>query len=186
MKNIKLLLLTAVVLIVRAPMSSAQVGQLEMFADRNASTCVLAHTQYVESVFIFQTKGGNTTGVAYFKAPKPACWNTTWLSDVQPLAGSRVGNSQTGILDVAMGQCAPLPAFVLEIQYLAGGTSTPCCNYPLLPISVHSLVYTGCGFNEIPMTIGRSVTINPDASCPCQLPVATESSTWGRVKSLYR
>jgi hypothetical protein len=56
--------------------------------------------------------------------------------------------------------------------------------YPQFPLQ-----YVDCAFAEFPATAGQGVTINPDGSCPCgQLnqPLATEPSTWGQVKSLYR
>jgi hypothetical protein len=161
-------------------LSVAQTGQLELFADPAASSCALVHTPYIESVYVFQTAGAATTGVGWFSAPKPDCWNATWVAD-NAAPGLKTGSSQTSIT-VILRVCRPLPALILEIQYLAGGTSSPCCKYV-----ISASEYIDCSFQEWPMTIGpRSVTINPDESCPCQSPLATEPSTWGRVKALYR
>jgi hypothetical protein len=174
--------ITAILILLIGSRASAQTGTLELFADRAGTSCVLADAPYVQSVYVFQTGGASSTLVGEFSAPKPACWNTVWLGDNWNPNLAKIGSSQTQIL-VSFGVCRPLPAFVLEIQYLAGGTATPCCDYEI----TMATEYVSCDFGEIPMTVGpRSVAINPDASCPCMIPVSTESSTWGRVKSLYR
>jgi len=186
MKRFNVLILSGIVFVILARQADAQVGTLELFGDRSATSCLLAHTPFIESVYVIQTGGLATTGVGVFSAPKPACFNAVWIGDVNPPAGTKIGSSQTSIT-VAVGVCRPLPAVILEIQYLAGGTSTPCCIYNLALMPGIPLKYTGCDFGERPMILGpHSVTINPDPSCACDAPLATEPSTWGRVKSLYR
>lgn len=163
----------------------AVTGQLELFADSHATSCALADAPGLISVFVFQTAGEASTAVGWFAAPKPACWNATWIADNVSNA-TKVGGSQTAI-SVGFGICRPLPAFVLEILFISAGATPPCCEYSLTVPQGKTLAYLVCDtFWEQPLTIGRKVTINPDASCPCMLPVATEASTWGRVKSLYR
>jgi hypothetical protein len=44
-------------------------------------------------------------------------------------------------------------------------------------------IATDCLFGEYPIKTGQAI-VNPDGSCQCN--VATQPSTWGRVKSLYR
>jgi hypothetical protein len=174
--------ITAVLILLVGSQSFSQTGTLELFADRAGTACVLADTPYFQSIYVFQTGGASSTGVR-FSAPRPACWNATWIGDNWG-SGAKVGSSQSDVT-VGFGVCRPLPVLVLEIQYLAGGTATPCCKYEIKPIA--RFAYTNCNFFELPMVVGpRAVTINPDESCPCMVPVSTEESTWGRVKALYR
>ncbi len=48
-----------------------------------------------------------------------------------------------------------------------------------------AVIAVNCALVELPATAGR-FTFNADATCPCIPPNATEASTWGKVKSLYR
>lgn len=160
----------------------AQTGQLELFADRAGISCALTDSPGFVSIFVIQTGGESSTGVGWFSAPKPACWNATWLTDNWAPNSLKWGTSQTQLL-IAFGPCRPLPAFVAEILFMSAGSAPACCRYQITSTSN----YTNCNFAELPMIVGPgSVTINPSTSCPCMGPVATESSTWGRVKSLYR
>ena len=72
------------------------------------------------------------------------------------------------------------------MNFTAIGHGQPCCDYPVLPAPPEPGVQVyRCDDRIYHYGTGRGVIINPDASCPCDTPLATESTTWGRVKSLY-
>jgi hypothetical protein len=48
-----------------------------------------------------------------------------------------------------------------------------------------AIIAVDCGLLELPATTGKLV-FNANPTCPCIPTVATEESTWGKVKSLYR
>jgi hypothetical protein len=174
----------ALVLVVAPLLAHAQTGVLELFGDRAGSSCVLADTPNFQSVFVFLTGGGPATGVFSFSAPRPACWNTVWLSDNWAPNAGKLGGSQTSI-SIFFGECRSAPWPVVEILYLAGGTATPCCQYEVVVSA--ATAYAACDFSEPPVVVGpRSVTIKSDQTCPCDLPLETESMTWGHVKALYQ
>jgi hypothetical protein len=49
-------------------------------------------------------------------------------------------------------------------------------------------MFTDCNFVEHPLEPSKSIVVNPNETCGCQVAVTTavEATSWGRVKSLYR
>jgi hypothetical protein len=170
-----------------ATVASAQVVKIELFADANHTSCQLVDTGGLVTVYAVQT-GPVQSGLVRFKAPKPACWTgATWVGDSSIFAS--VGDSQTDWA-ISWGQCRSLPVVAGQILYITTGASQPCCSYlpQRSPIydGYDSFTWTDCSFGEHPSTVGSGVTINANASCSCQSPVATQPATWGRLKALYR
>jgi hypothetical protein len=163
--------------------SAAVAPRIDLYADVTMSGCEIIDdgTAY-RSVYVF-VSGVDVSGVS-FAAPQPECWaGATYIGDVTSLG--RVGNSQTGV--VVVFDCINAPLLVLEILYFATGGESTCCRYRLFPDPLTGNRYWDCHYREWNgWASGETVVINPDASCHCQQPVATETSTWGRVKSLYR
>lgn len=182
MKTMLSIALIATCSVLLAAPSFADTAQLELFSDAALSSCSLTDVPGLVIVYVAQTGGEPMSGVQ-FSAPKPACWNATWVGDEWGTSGGEFGNSQT-LASVAYGECRTAPALVIKMLFLSAGSTSPCCAYNTLDADI----YSDCVlFHDHPLETGpRSVTINPDASCPCALPVAVEPSTWGRVKSLYR
>ena len=162
--------------------ANAQSTKIELSADVNRTSCELVDQGGFFTIYVFQTGSFQSTAVR-FKAAKPACWlGATWVGDSSTYVS--LGNSQTD-WSVAYGACKTLPVLVGQINYQAAGASLPCCEAVVTAPPIE-FVYTDCSFAEHPLVPGQKVVINPDQSCPCNLPLATEQSTWGRVKSLYR
>jgi hypothetical protein len=173
-------------------------NQLDLFADQASTQCQLSDAEPgLKFVYVFLNGPISATGVG-FSAPRPACWlGASWATDILPAPRAVAGNTQTDIFITLYGDgdvnfCKETPVLVCTMLFVTSGTALPCCKISVAPIakpiaSYLPLYYFNCNnFNEQPLAVGRSVTINDDASCPCELPVAVESSTWGRVKSLYR
>ena len=143
-------------------------------------------------VFVMYT-GLAAKGIT-FAAPMPACAQLIYLQDSH-VFGTTTGNSQTGV-SVDFGACMSGPVHVLTIQYFAGGTTPPCCVYPTLPVSGSDVYAVAC--DASPVTVTRLCNyINQNPSCGCaflgpyfvlcpEVVVPVESTTWGRVKALYR
>jgi hypothetical protein len=94
------------------------------------------------------------------------------------------------LYEPGIGECKTPPVLVCTMLFVASGTSQPCCDYVVVPNSLpnepYPIEYIDCTFLEQPASVGRKVTINPNPTCPCELPLQTEETTWGRVKALYR
>jgi hypothetical protein len=107
-----------------------------------------------------------------------------WLSETSPFPV--IGTSPTGI-QIGYGYCVTLPALVLQVTYTVFGTSEDCsrldvAEHPQNIFAEDAPVTVDCNFEFLIGTGGR-LTVNPTANCP---PVPVESSTWGKVKALYR
>jgi hypothetical protein len=77
---------------------------------------------------------------------------------------------------------------IVELTYQVFGTSTPCSVLEVLPRPGDESIEVGdCYFNIIPTRTLGPMFVNLNPSCGdvwCVL--ATEPTTWGRVKALYR
>jgi hypothetical protein len=182
MKSVSLIALFA---LVHAAPALAQ-DRIELWADRNMSTCSISEpvSPPIVQIHVFVTGSMSVTGVR-FTAPKPACWvGATWLGDAVQ-QGLAAGQSQ-GDWSVAFGACVPTPFYIGAISYLISGQAQPCCLVDALP-SVE-FVFTGCDFGEHALGESKSVMVNPNETCGCQVATTTavEATSWGRVKALYR
>jgi hypothetical protein len=178
--------LTAMLLVISFSTASFAAAHIDIYADVNHTICALYDNVQPPVVFVYYFLSGasESTGVR-FAAFKPACWiGASWAGDNSPYIS--IGTTQTDY-SLGLGACMHGTVYLGKTAYVVSGTGTPCCQVEA-GISVdHHFVYTICNFGELPLSPGGAkVTINPNASCPCQVPVAIESSTWGRVKSLYR
>jgi hypothetical protein len=187
--KLKSIVIAAAITLVSCVVARAQTAKIDLYADNNRASCEIADQgTALHTVYVFMTGNASATGVR-FAAPKPACWiGATWVGDqIVPGGSAAIGNSQ-GDWSIAWSPCRPLPLLVGQINYFATGASSPCCDYlPQAPGNILTIfVWTDCSFEERPLTVGQKVVVNPSAACRCQSPLATEPSTWGRVKSLYR
>lgn len=185
----KYLLIAALVTGVCASSAAAQ-NRVELYADTQMSTCSISEpiSPPIVQVHAFLKAQGLVTGVR-FKAPKPDCWvGATWLGDASIYGG--IGNSQSD-WSVGFGQCltGDSGVHIGAMSYLISGQALACCVVDALPAI--QFVYTDCAspfFLEHPLSPSKPLIVNPDNTCGCQggIVLRTESTTWGRVKSLYR
>lgn len=189
----KRMIVTALALVAfGAGVVSAANYQVKISADNTLSSCALAgNGSGVQQVHVFLTGDESATAVMFY-LPIPSCWSgTTWLSDNLAEDWLFIGSSQEDLgLSIAFGVCRSLPLYLGHVDF-AGVTSSTCCDLTL----VHPSAWTNyatptqavdCNFDEFDGA-GSKLIINPASSCPCgQQPLATEESTWGHVKALYR
>ena len=177
-------LILALIAIAACTAPAAAQEKIELFADEARSSCSVSDTAPSSvSLHVFLT-GPNSATLAAFRCRIPDCWQgATWVADVTPYVS--VGGSQ-GEMSVAFGQCLTPPIHMVEIVVATTGSALPCCKMVIEQPVSFPLQYVDCAFAETDALAGQAVTINPDATCPCLVPLAAEPSTWGRVKSLYR
>ena len=114
--------------------------------------------------------------------------NTAYALSASPASVNylTIGGAFTDI-SVAYAACLAGSVPVLKVSGFAFPVPHPPCG--LLTVgaapSQAAVISVDCNFAEIPASGGRMV-FNPDVTCPCVQPNATEESTWGKVKSLYR
>lgn len=113
-----------------------------------------------------------------FSIKPSAGFTGVWLSDASSFLP--FGQSPTD-LSVVYGACIPPPILVVTMTYQLFGTSAPCSELHVAPADGQKWVVApdvGCFFTEDIITdLGRL-----EVNCP----VATEPTTWGKVKALYR
>jgi hypothetical protein len=117
------------------------------------------------------------TGVIFATEPSPG-FTGVWLGDASDYLF--VGDSQTK-MNIAYGGCHLLPVVALTMTYQFFGTSSSCSELWITPPDGMPCVLSpdsGCNWVEHCITDLGHLRVN----CP----VATESTTWGRVKALYR
>lgn len=141
-------------------------GTLQLFVVHDPHT---ASAQAVSAAFRITTSPG-FTGV--------------WLADATPHA-LLLGTSPNGVSVGYNLGCFVLtePTLLLEVTYSVFGTSDDCSFLEIASHPDYGIVYVqDCEFEPI-SAVGGKLTINPNESCS---PLPVESSTWGKVKALYR
>jgi hypothetical protein len=191
MKTTPLLLAVSLLALLTTSLADAQTTEkITLFADRFGADCSISDTREgTLFVYMFHVGGTGTRSGCEFRAPKPGCWTgATWVGDNFQPTFLYIGASQGGDLSVAYAACLPLPIYIGKMIFEVTGAAQVCCPYPVIPSVWYARVLTvDCGVipeKEIPIS-GGSAVINENASCPCSPPLAVESTTWGRVKSLY-
>jgi hypothetical protein len=131
-----------------------------------------------------------------FAAYKPECMsNAIWISDnVQQV--DLFGSTQADVgLSLNINPCVSLPYseigyYLARIDFLVTSPVPACCVFQVTHPTYWDYYDTpgtaiDCDDNEIPVG-GSSVVFNANETCPCDGALKTESTTWGKVKSLYR
>lgn len=158
-------------------------SRLQVYADQGLTQCTLLdNAPRIVNIYISATSYECGTGVQ-FRVTESAGFTGVWLSDVSPYTS--VGNSRT---DIAIGWGFALTTgeiAILNMTYQMLGTSA-CSTISIAPLpGFLAPECSGCLFVLLPCTVGAPLHVNCDGSFNCN-PVATEPSTWGSVKALYR
>ena len=166
----KVLLLMLAVLMIS---SAAMAEHIGLFSDTNGTDCKLA-AGFNPNVYVVESSLGGTTGSRFKVTPGAGnsilAFNTTYVP---------IGNISND-LSLAYGQCLTGQVVLGSIlMSLAGPGSLEVVAADAFP----TIIYTNCLFGEFPATGGKAyVGVVGD----CAFPIATQPSTWGQVKSLYR
>ncbi len=188
-------LLAAVIFVCLSASSGAfgQPGSIGVFADSWGTNCSLvATTPGVIQYFVVHVYTSGAVGCEY-RAPKPTCFNGTWLSDLNAFPVT-IGNSQTGIAS-GYGTCRASPIVVQTIQYYVAGPTPNCCCYYIYPYPDEDppgIYMVDCADHLLAAREFISI-INATSWCfcgdspfPCineRIPVT--DTTWGRLKAVY-
>lgn len=167
--------------------------RVEFYNENGRNRCAIDATfPGAIEVHVLQTGSGSSTGLL-FSAYFPECWpGTTWVADQLAEPWLSIGNTQDPLgLSIGYGECRPLPIYVGRIVMIASGGTPRCCEYRATHPTAWTyftapVLATDCEFREWPGSADR-VIINQGPSCICtEGPVATQPTTWGQVKALYR
>ena len=163
----KVLLLMVACLMVS---SVAMAGHIGVYSDPTGSSCSLAPGQNF-GVTVIEKFSLGSTGVRF----GINFGGNIYLAKTTPF--TPVGDLP-GDLSLAYGQClnGSIVLATLFTQLIAG-------TLQVVPAQAFAnIIYTDCNFGEYPGT-GGTAYVGTTGNCN---EVATESSTWGQVKALYR
>ena len=180
----KKFVLTVSALALFASPAFAQTGAPGLFADNQGLACNITVpvgsplTVYV----VHKSPSGATGSVWRLSAPTGPTffYNGGSVGNANILS---IGDPVSGI-SLAYGGCINGDFLIYSLNFFATAPVAPCTYMRLVedptqpaPISVD------CNFAEVPVVAGQGI-LNATVACDCD--VATESTTWGKVKSLYR
>jgi hypothetical protein len=170
--------LMVLVLLAMASTAMAQgVGDISVYADDQGNSCDLTLPGFTNWYVVHKFKPGEGSTSSRFKVVPPAgaviqAFNTTFVP---------VGDIKTDI-SVGYGTCINSTTNLGNI--IVTGAAAACSYVSVLPPDIGGPVLaTDCSFGEYTAGAGQGIVGN-DGSCPCN--IATQPSTWGKVKSLYR
>jgi hypothetical protein len=181
MKTILISLVTAAILVALSGPANAQYpwhgDRLVIFSDEGLTDSTLTDdAPRTVSLYVVHRNFDYGTGVRFATAADPG-FTGVWLSETS--SHYTMGKSTTDI-SVSYGLCRPSPVVVLTMVYQMFGTSESCSKLSIAPAAGFSdavcFSHGGCFYENACQTGALHV------NCP----VATESTTWGRVKALYR
>ena len=169
--------------VVLPSLASAQQGILVLSSDQVELNLVVDdHSWGTTSVYVMHLGTVGSTAAAFSYLEYPGV--TMARAGDGPAPGMvAVGDIDTGI-EVAYNECKAGFFPIYRIDYQTYGTSAPCSYLQVGPHPTYVAVrFIDCvgGITDQPML--AVAVVNPDQTCN---PGPTASSTWGRVKALYR
>jgi len=180
----KFVLITAMLLAIAATPVLAQVEGLGLFADQAGLNCeVTDAVEGIKRVYVVHLNSVGATG-SEFLVDTSASTMALIVAAV-PAGFLSIGNSDTGI-SIAYQECRVGTFLVLTLTFDNFGTTAPCSYLHMLedPNAVPPVrIWNDC-FSFPHAFPGGQAIVNANGTCPCD--VATEATTWGTIKALYR
>jgi hypothetical protein len=159
-------------------------GNLTVFADQSASSCSVNDTAPgVVTVYVLHTNFSEMLS-SDFRVAVSSGFHGTYLNETHAQLG-HVGDFRNGI-SFGYGGCASGPLLLGTMSYQLAGTSEPCSYFDIVAFRLPWPWTEDCSFNDWPAPPLGKLYVNPSPQCPPYCVVATEPTTWGSVKALYR
>ena len=174
-----------------SPLSSAlaQVEHITVYADASGSSCSIADlTPALFTLFVLHTNVYHAIAVN-LSVTESAGFSATFVEEDIPFY--HVGTFRDGVT-VVYDECIfSTPFLIGTITYQGYGTSETCSmldtsGNPNWGEPTPYPITNACTFAWYPAPSAGPLYINPSPECSPPCVVKTESSTWGRVKALYR
>ena len=164
-------------------------GNISVFGDASGSVCTIQDdTPATFTLYVLHTNMSGTF-VSNLRVLEGSGFDATYVSEVVPFI--HIGDLRTG-LSIAYGGCTAGPLLLGSLVFAGQGTSQSCStvdttgnpDWPGIPTS-YPITET-CNGDVLPAPSVGPLYVNAGVGCQPRCTVATESSTWGKVKSLYR
>jgi hypothetical protein len=170
-------------------------GKIGWYEDQTGSDCNLNIQGGVGmTAWLVHSGMTNVEGVV-FKTPIPDCvdWSysaiTTWgPAPFDPMTDTpwlTIGGPDWE-WSFAYQQCITGTIVLAKFDGLTM-SGVDCCAFPVLPGEFFGFLCSPCGEAAVYWNLGVIAYLdsNGGVACPCELPVAADESTWGKVKALY-
>jgi hypothetical protein len=171
---------------------------IEASAIDDAYDCQLMSVPGIRTVYVRESFNFGSTAARFKLGLEPgSTW--TYVSETHPFP-STLGNTQTGI-SVCYGSCLVGNILIASVTYMSYGTDQNCSKVLIQPHpDAETVEIMKCDGNPN-AAYSRDLYIETSAGfCGCPdahlipgiakhfgcTPVATENSTWGAIKALYR
>lgn len=157
------------------------VGDISAYSDDQGNSCEFINPAGLVNVhLIHKFKVGEESTGARFKVVFPA--GMVFVAFI-PNNALVPGGNLLEDMTIGYGGCQTAQLY-LGSGLVNAAAPAPCSYISLGPSNFTGLAQaTDCIFEEKIVGIGQAIA-NPEAGCQCN--IATEQSTWGKVKSLYR
>jgi hypothetical protein len=179
MKRLALTLVFLLTVAFAANAFATAVGDISAYADDQGNSCNIAAPAGLVTVYIVHkfSDGGSATGCR-FKVATPA--GMTFLAFNN--AFTPIGNITTDI-SLGYGVCITTTTNLGSILYNSAGPAACTLVSVTAADNFANPIATDCSFGEYTVKTGSGI-LNPDGTCQCN--IATQPTTWGSVKALYR
>lgn len=172
--------LTVLLVMVLAAPAMAGVGDMSIYADNQGNSCNLVYaggapgTAYMVQKF---GPGDESTGVR-LKVTVPVGVSMFFNTSYVPVGDIAID------LSIGYGVCINTTTVIGTFTLFSGSAPAPCSLMSVaIPDGFATALATDCGFVKFPLKVGSGI-FNPDGTCQCD--IATEPTSWGKVKALYR
>jgi len=180
----KKFVLTAMLLAIAATPALAQVEGLGLFADQAGLNCeVTDAVAGIKRVYVVHLNSIGATG-SEFLVDTSASTMALIVASV-PAGFLSIGSSDTGV-SIAYQECKIGTFLVMTLTFDNFGDSAPCSRLRMLEdptATPPARIWADCSSQPHDFPGGQAI-VNADVTCPCD--VATEATTWGTIKALYR
>ncbi len=165
-----------------------QFNVLNIFSDAQGTNCLVSDIQPgIITVYVFHSTIGATA--SQFRIATDAGFTGSYISHQVASPFLEMGTPPVDYSVAYCCFCYTGSFLVATISYLGLGTSAPCSHISIEPAPTSPIpgevAVIDCDFElAVPNTSGPAVVNYTNCAAWCI--GATESSTWGRIKALYR
>jgi hypothetical protein len=164
------------------PVLAVNVGSIGVFSDTGGGDCNITDKVGVVTAEIVLVNSEGSTHVS-FAVQESEGVEMVYADETVHFA-LKLGDTRGGI-QITFGACLTGSIHLATVRYGGSGTTSACEAIRVVPHpTVGSVRIYDCEQNPYTATGGGSALVRNDGGCSCS--VAAETSTWGRVKSLYR
>jgi hypothetical protein len=188
MRRYSVVLFCGVLLLAGGAVAQVDVGRIGVYGDEDASSCQIQdRAQSYVYAYVLHTDAQEANIVSFALDHDPGL-NMMFLSVTLNPALLYLGNPVTGTKVSYVGCKTSFPQLLATLRWNGDGTTTECAAIRPVPNpdDTRGIVYAvDCSTNIRPLSTDPG-WVNDTGDCPCTPPVPTETTTWGRIKSMYQ